>query len=69
MPVSVLPTVYGLSGPLYLVAAIVLGVAFLALGVAMAVHRNDRHAMRLFLGSVAYLPMLLLMMVVDRLMS
>jgi heme O synthase-like polyprenyltransferase len=35
----------------------------------MAVRRDDRRAMRLFLGSVAYLPLLLLMMVIDRLIA
>jgi heme o synthase len=69
LPVSVLPTVLGLSGALYAGAAVILGVAFLALGVAMAVHRDDRRAMRLFLGSVAYLPLLLLVMMVDRLLT
>jgi heme o synthase len=66
---SVLPTQLGLTGMLYLVAAIALGLGFLALGIAMAVRRNDRFAMRLFLGSVAYLPLLLLTMVVDRLIG
>ncbi|CAN5770134.1 heme o synthase [soil metagenome] len=68
IPVSALPTVLGLTGPIYLAAAIILGLAFLALGVAMATQRNDRRAMRLFLGSVAYLPLLLIVMVVDRLL-
>jgi heme o synthase len=66
---SLLPTLVGLTGPVYLGAAVVLGVVFLGLGVAMAVRRTDRFAMRLFLGSVAYLPLLLLMMVVDRLIG
>lgn len=67
LAVSVLPTVLGLTGPLYLGAAIVLGAGFLGLGVAMATERSDRRATRLFLGSVAYLPLLLIVMVVDRL--
>jgi heme o synthase len=66
IPVSMLPTLLGLTGPLYLAVALVLGMAFLGLGVAMAMERDDRRAMRLFLGSVAYLPLLLLAMVVDR---
>jgi heme o synthase len=69
LPVSVLPTVLGLTGGLYLGAAIILGLGFLGLGVAMALQRDDRRAMRLFLGSVAYLPLLLLSMVVDRLVG
>lgn len=69
IPVSVLPTVLGLTGGLYLAAALILGIAFLLLGVAMSIQRDDRRAMRLFLGSVAYLPLLLLLMVVDRLIG
>jgi protoheme IX farnesyltransferase len=67
--VSLLPVILGLSGGLYLAAAIVLGGVFVALGIAMAVRRDERRAVRLFLGSVAYLPLLLLMMVVDRLLG
>ncbi|HSJ23198.1 MAG TPA: heme o synthase [Longimicrobiales bacterium] len=69
LPVSVLPSLLGLTGALYLVAAAALGIAFLGLGVAMAARPDDRRAMRLFLGSVAYLPLLLLVMVVDRLIT
>jgi heme o synthase len=66
LPVSVLPTTLGLTGTLYAVTAMVLGTAFLGLGVAMAARRTDRRAMRLFLGSVTYLPLLLLVMVMER---
>jgi heme o synthase len=66
LPVSVLPSVLGLTGGLYLAGAIALGLGFLGLGVAMAIERSDRRAMRLFLGSIAYLPLLLLLMVTER---
>jgi heme o synthase len=66
---SLLPALLGPSGTVYLAAAIVLGAAFVVLGIAMAVRRDDRRAVRLFLGSVAYLPLLLFMMVVDRLIG
>ena len=66
---SVLPTLLGLTGRVYMISAILLGVSFLALGAAMALRRDDRRALRLFLGSVAYLPLLLLMMVLDRLIG
>jgi heme o synthase len=69
LPVSLLPSLLGLTGGLYLAAALVLGLAFLGLGIAMALQRDDRRAMRLFLGSVAYLPLLLLTMAVDRLIG
>jgi protoheme IX farnesyltransferase len=67
--VSLIPALVGPSGPLYLGAAVLLGAMFVALGVAMAMQRDDRRAVRLFLGSVAYLPLLLLVMVVDRLIG
>jgi heme O synthase-like polyprenyltransferase len=35
----------------------------------MALQRDDRRAMKLFLGSVAYLPLLLLTMVIDRIIG
>jgi protoheme IX farnesyltransferase len=66
---SILPTGLGLTGSLYLAIAVILGVSFLALGIAMAVRRDDRRAMKLFLGSVAYLPLLLLTMVIDRIIG
>lgn len=66
---SVLPSTLGLTGGLYLASAIVLGLLFLGLGIAMLLRRDDRRAMRLFLGSVAYLPLLLLLMVIDRLIG
>lgn len=66
---SILPTTLGLTGGLYLASAVVLGLLFLGLGIAMLLRRDDRRAMRLFLGSVAYLPLLLLTMVIDRLIG
>jgi heme O synthase-like polyprenyltransferase len=41
------------------VAALVLGTAFLGFGVAFAAERSRARASRLFLASVAYLPLLL----------
>ena len=67
--VSVTPSLLHVTGALYLGAAVVLGALFLALGIALALQRNDKRAMRLFLASVAYLPLLLLIMIVDRLIG
>jgi protoheme IX farnesyltransferase len=56
----------GLSGPLYAVAAACLGVAFAASATIAALWRRDS-AMRLcFLVSIAYLPLLLGFMILDR---
>jgi len=64
--VSLLPTVLGMTGALYFVGAFALGAAFLALGIALMRERNDRRARLLFLGSVLYLPLLLVLMAVDK---
>jgi protoheme IX farnesyltransferase len=58
VPVSLLPAVAGLAGPVYLVSAVGLGIGFLALALGFARSRDLPAARRLFLGSVIYLPLL-----------
>jgi protoheme IX farnesyltransferase len=67
LAVSMLTTVLGLTGALYLFGSISLGLAFLGLGVSLAVQRDGVGARRLFFGSIVYLPVLLVLMVVDKL--
>lgn len=57
VPASVLPAAAGLAGSAYLVVALVLGLGFFLLALAFARARDVRAARRLFLGSVAYLPL------------
>jgi protoheme IX farnesyltransferase len=64
--VSLLTSVLGLTGALYFFGALTLGLAFLGLGMMLAITRTGVHARRLFLGSVLYLPVLLILMVVDK---
>jgi heme o synthase len=64
--VSLLTSVLGLTGALYFFGALTLGLAFLGLGLALAFTRSGVQARRLFLGSVLYLPVLLVLMVVDK---
>jgi protoheme IX farnesyltransferase len=66
LPVSAIPTVLGLAGHVYLVASVGLGLAFLMLGIRFARQPSAPAARRLFLGSVVYLPLLLLLMVIDK---
>jgi protoheme IX farnesyltransferase len=66
LAVSLLTTVMGLTGAIYFVGALTLGLAFLGLGLALAITRTGLQARRLFLGSVLYLPVLLILMVVDK---
>jgi len=57
--VSLLPAGFGIAGEGYLVAALILGAGFLGFGVAFAAERSRDRASRLFLASIAYLPLLL----------
>jgi protoheme IX farnesyltransferase len=66
---SVVPALLGVATPAYLAGAAVLGIVFVALSVAQLRSRSDRGAWRLFLGSVTYLPLLLVLMVVDKAVS
>lgn len=66
IPISVLPTLLGIAGRVYFVGAIVLGLAFLLLTTGMLRKPNERVAWRIFTGSIVYLPLLLLLMVVDK---
>jgi protoheme IX farnesyltransferase len=66
LPVSFLPTVLGLSGRLYLVGAIILGLLFLYSSLRAAFSKSRQQARRLLLASVLYLPLLFILMVFDR---
>jgi protoheme IX farnesyltransferase len=66
VPVSLLPTVLGISGKLYLVAAFVLGGLFLASSIRAALSKSNQHARQLLLASVLYLPLLFGVMVLNR---
>lgn len=66
IPISVLPVLFGLAGRVYLFGAIALGVGFLALTTGMMRKPTERVAWRIFTGSIVYLPLLLLLMVFDK---
>lgn len=67
IPISALPTVFGLTGVIYLVGALVLGVAFLLPTILMLVRGpNEKFAWRTFAASIIYLPLLLVLMVIDK---
>jgi protoheme IX farnesyltransferase len=67
VPVSALPTIAGVSGFAYLAVALPLGVALLWLALRFAATHEDDAARRLFLGSIAYLPLIWIAMIADRL--
>jgi protoheme IX farnesyltransferase len=66
IPVTLLPTIVGLTGGRYVVGALVLGLGLLALAVDFARCRTAARARRLFLVSLAYLPLLWVLMLADR---
>ena len=66
LPMSLAAGLVGLGGPLYLAAAALFGLAFIAAAVRFALHRSASRARALFLGSLAYLPLLWGLLVVER---
>ncbi|MAG71302.1 MAG: heme o synthase [Vicinamibacterales bacterium] len=66
LPVSLAPTWIGMVGTTYLVGASLLGLGFAGLAVRFAWGRSGRNARWLFLGSIAYLPLLWVLLVATR---
>jgi protoheme IX farnesyltransferase len=66
LSVSLLPAVLGWTGPIYLVGALGLGLAFTAVGIVHAVARTARAARQVLLASLLYLPLLLGLLALDR---
>ena len=65
--VGVIPTMLGFAGIPYMVVGVALGVWMLAFGVAMVrAPGNSKAARRLLLASLVYLPIVLLVLVLDR---
>ncbi len=66
LAVGLLPTLIGLTGPVYFFGALALGVGFLGCGMAQAVCRTVAAARLLLLASLLYLPALLALMAFDK---
>ncbi len=66
IPVSLLPTVLGVSGRVYYFGALVLGLLFLYSSIRAALSMSRQHARQLLLASVLYLPLLFILMVVNK---
>jgi protoheme IX farnesyltransferase len=67
VPVSLTPAIIGLAGPTYFVIALLLGLAFLYVSLRFAMRRTRRDARLLFIASITYLPLILIVLVLDRL--
>lgn len=66
LPVALAPTLLGMSGLVYFAGALTLTLLFLGMSLRFALTRAGRDARRLFFASIAYLPMLWLLMIADR---
>lgn len=66
LAVGLLPTLIGLTGPVYFFGALALGMLFLGCGMAQAVSRSVPAARRLLFASLLYLPVLLALMAFDK---
>ena len=66
IPVSLLPTVLGLSGRIYFFGALLLGLLFLYSSVRAAFSMSRQQARQLLLASVLYLPLLFVLMVANK---
>ncbi len=66
LPLSLVPTLLGVTGEVYFYGALVLGLGFAALAAPFLLGGTARAARRLLLGSVVYLPVLLGLMALDR---
>lgn len=63
--VTLLPFATGLSGPLYLIGAVVLGLGFLYWAIVMMIGRNPKAPMETFKYSIIYLMALFVIMLLD----
>lgn len=66
LAVGLLPTLLGLAGPIYFASAALLGSALLASGLYLAWARTPRAARQLMFATLAYLPLLLAVMALDK---
>jgi protoheme IX farnesyltransferase len=66
VPVSLLPWVMGISGKIYFYGALLLGALFLYSSIRAALSRSRQQARKLLLASVLYLPLLFVLMVLNR---
>ncbi len=69
LPVSLLPTLLGVTGPVYFYGALLLGIAYAGVSIAMTRATTTARAWRVFQVSIVYLPALLTLMVVDKVLA
>ena len=67
IPITMLPTLYHMTGLIYLVSALLLGLGYLSFGLICATTRERIDARKLFFASIIYLPLLLAVMMLNKL--
>ncbi len=65
IPISLLPKWMGMTGSIYMIGALALGLVFLYAGIRVSLDRTKVRARRVLLASVVYLPVLYALMVLD----
>ena len=66
IPVSLFPALLGVAGVVYFVGAIVMGIAFLIFAIQFSRSLTAERARGLFIASIVYLPLLLGLLVIDK---
>lgn len=66
LAVGLLPTLIGLTGSVYFLGALALGISLLVCGIVLAVSRSAADARRLVFASLVYLPALLVLMALNK---
>jgi protoheme IX farnesyltransferase len=69
IPISLIPRLLGMTGPIYAAAAVAAGMGLLYIGVRLGRDRTCARARHVLLASVLYLPIVLAVMVIDRMAS
>jgi heme o synthase len=67
VPASIVPALVGVSGLPYLIFAVVSTLALVGLSIRFAATRSETSARALFLGSIMYLPLLWVAMILAKL--
>jgi len=67
VPATLLPAALHMAGVVYVVFAVVVGIAFLSFGLVCVTTRSREDARQLFVASILYLPLLLAVMMIDKL--
>jgi protoheme IX farnesyltransferase len=65
-PVILMPTLLGRAGLIYLIGPLALTSGFLCCGVQLSLLKSNLVARRLLFASIIYLPLLLVLMVLDK---